>query len=163
MTEWLSARTRPKLVAFSLLFVTFVVGGLSGAALNSAASARELPADKAPAVERPVHDERGPHGARGSNGGSERERSRRRAWLDDIGATEEQRAQIDAILEERRRQMDAVIKEQEPRMQAIIAASNAEVMNVLTPEQREKMEQRRAEMRARRAADAANQQNPEKQ
>jgi Spy/CpxP family protein refolding chaperone len=151
MTEWLTAGSRSKLGALALLLVTFVVGALAGAAATSAVAAREVPAK--PAEERrsaQAPQTRGPH----FNGnGGDRERQRRNAWLNDIGATEEQRAAIGRLMEERRRQIDALLKEQEPRMRTIIDASQAEIMNVLTPEQRELHERRRAEHRTRRAAE----------
>jgi Spy/CpxP family protein refolding chaperone len=157
MTGWLGAGVRSKLVALTLLLVTFVVGGMSGAALNSAVSARELPAT---AEKR--NDARSPE-RHGSSHDERRDRQRRNAWMNDLGVTDEQRAALDRIFEERHRQIDALLKDQEPRMRAIIEASNQEVAGVLTAEQRERMEQRRAEIRQRRAQEAANQENSGRQ
>lgn len=114
-----------------LLTVTFVVGGLVGAAAH-----RVLEASSPPV---PV--------AENSRGGcAERDR--------DIFATldlsPQQRVRVDEILERRRAQADAFWQESGPRLQELTDSTRAEIRRVLTPEQRAEYDRIREERRARK-------------
>jgi Spy/CpxP family protein refolding chaperone len=133
MTDWLTRRSQPGLVALLLLAVTFAVGGLTGAALNQAVGAREAPAE-ATAAEPPTEQPR-------------------RSIFDGLGLTEAQRAHVDAVLAERRHRLETLWREHEPRMHAVMEETNARINEVLTPDQVAELERRRAERRERRAAE----------
>ena len=120
---------RTRLIGFGLLVATFLVGALTGAAVDRVLSAEE-PNGKARA---------------------EREEGERRSYvIDRVDMSPEQRASIDAILERRSERMRAVWHEAEPRLDAITDSARADIMEVLTPEQRAQYEQKLEERRARR-------------
>ena len=122
---------RMRLLGVGLLFVTFLAGALSGAALD-----RVLTADDGePATRERSHDEDG----------------RSRSYvIDAIDMSDEQRGTIDAILEARTERMRSVWREVEPRLEAITDSARTEIMDVLTPEQRAAYEEKLAERRGRR-------------
>lgn len=111
------ATNRVRLVGMALLAATFVVGALTGAAVERVLTAGERPA----AVEK-----------------ERRDRDKRSYVFEQIdGLTEEQRARIDGILEARRGQTRAVWDGVRPEIDAIIDSTRSEIEEVLTPEQRE--------------------------
>lgn len=123
------APQRTRIAGFGLLVVTFLVGALSGAAVD-----RLLSADEPDAGTR-----------------TERREGERRSYvIDRIEMAPEQRAAIDAILARRSERMRAVWQEAEPRLDAITDSARAEIMGVLTPEQREQYERKLEERRNRR-------------
>ncbi|MBW3552350.1 MAG: hypothetical protein KY466_02505 [Gemmatimonadetes bacterium] len=128
MTELLTPG-RTRLVGFGLLFASFLVGALTGAAVDRVLSAEEP--DGRPRAERA-------------------EGERRSYVIDRIEMSPEQRASIDAILERRSERMRAVWHEVEPRLDAITDSARAEIMHVLTPDQRAQYERKLEERRARR-------------
>lgn len=123
-------RNRTRLVGFGLLVATFLVGALSGAAVD-----RVLSADEPDAPPR-----------------AEREKDRRRGSyvIDEVEMAPEQRAAINAILEERSARMRSVWEQVEPRLDAITDSARVEIMEVLTPEQRAAYERKLEERHARR-------------
>lgn len=128
-----SARSR--LIAFAVMAVTFLAGGMAGFAMHNLLAAEE--AQPAEAQPRPDRNER-----------------RDRRWIfDDLNLTAEQRAQVDSIFAQNRREMDAFWDEHGPTMKAIVDSTRAAVDRVLTPEQRAQMqefrERRRKEMQER--------------
>jgi Spy/CpxP family protein refolding chaperone len=125
----MSLLERSRLLGFGLLVITFLAGGLSGAAVE-----RVLSADEPEAVE--------PRRDRGDD--------RRRYIIDRVEMAPEQRAAIQAIMEERSERMRAVWREVEPRLDAITDSTKAEIMSVLTPEQQAEYERRIAERRDKR-------------
>jgi Spy/CpxP family protein refolding chaperone len=145
MTEWMNERSRPRLIASFLLIVTFLVGGLSGAALSRVLDARQ-PTAAAPAGEPATPQRRGPDNDR-----------RERTPYNNIGMTDEQRARVEALLAERHRRIDSIWGQNEPAMRAIMASSRAEIEALLTDEQRALLEERRAQWRDRRGAEAQQQ------
>ena len=120
---------RTRLVGFGLLVATFVVGALTGAAVD-----RVLNADEAPA--RAASREDG-------------ERRRGGYVIDGVEMAADQRAAIDAILERRSERMRAVWRQVEPHLDAVTDSARAEIMQVLTPEQRAEYERM---LEARRAS-----------
>lgn len=141
MTEWLNARSRPRAVASMLLIVTFLVGALAGAALNQVLNARQPQDTQQAAGPAPHH-------------GGQRERTERTPY-DDLGLSDTQRVQVDALLAERRHRIDSIWERNEPEMRAIMSSSKAQIEALLTPAQLELLERKRAEWRAeRRAAEA---------
>ncbi len=124
---------RMRLIGFALIAVTFVVGGLAGAAVDRVVTAdpsrRDAPAD-----------------------------ARRTHVIDQVEMTAEQRARIDAILERRSERMKAAWAEISPRLEVITDSARLEIMQVLTPEQRadyeRRLEERAREREAREGSDA---------
>src|SRR5687767_12587071 len=112
---------RTKQLALMFLLGAFLVGGVLGFS-----------------AERVLKNER-PHG----------ERNSRTTMYDDLELTASQRAQMDSILDERNCQRQALFKTIAPRMDSIHAESRDRMLVVMTPEQRTRFEQRRAEMDAR--------------
>jgi hypothetical protein len=102
---------RMRLLGFVLIAVTFLVGGMAGAAVD-----RVLTADT---VRRAAPADEG-----------------RGHVIDQVPMTAEQRATIDGILERRSERMKAAWSEISPRLEAITDSARMEIMTVLTPEQR---------------------------
>lgn len=65
--------------------------------------------------------------------------------FEELDLTATQRDRILEILERRRPEMDAIMAEVLPRMRAVATSVDAEVRGALTPEQREKLDQIRAQ------------------
>lgn len=79
--------------------------------------------------------------------------ARRLAFYDDIGLTAAQRPAMDSILDERNCRMDSVVKTIQPTLDSIKSASRTRMDRILTPDQHARIEQRRSDEAARRAAD----------
>ena len=79
------------------------------------------------------------------------------SWRDDmytdLGLSSEQRAQIDSVLDQRNCQMRALMDQVKPQADSIKAEGQAQMLRVMTPEQRQRFETRRAEIEARRKAE----------
>jgi Spy/CpxP family protein refolding chaperone len=143
MKEWLDARSRPRLIAAVLLGVIFLVGTMTGAAVQQAVGARE-----------PAESKRAP--ATAPHGHDAADERRARSPYYGLGLSPEQRTRVDSLLAVRHHQIDSLWSQHEPQMRAIMSATHAEILTVLTAEQRELLEQRRAERRAQRAAERGN-------
>jgi Spy/CpxP family protein refolding chaperone len=72
---------------------------------------------------------------------------------DDLALSSVQRAQIDSVLDQRNCQMRALMDPLKPQADSIRAAGQEQMLRILTPEQRARFEQRRAEIDARRKAE----------
>ncbi|HUG41290.1 MAG TPA: hypothetical protein VMM12_12440 [Longimicrobiales bacterium] len=121
---------RTRLVGFGLLVATFLVGALSGAAVE-----RVLSADEPDAPTRAEREDDG----------------RRRSYvIHHVEMAPEQRAAIDGILKQRSARMRSVWQEVEPRLDAITDSARIEIMQVLTPAQRAEYEGKLEARRARR-------------
>jgi Spy/CpxP family protein refolding chaperone len=116
---------RMRLVGFALIAVTFLAGGMAGAAVDRVIMADGSQRDA-------------PGGERGH-------------VIDQVEMTPEQRAAIDAILERRSERMKSTWAEISPRLEAITDSARLEIMEVLTPEQRAEYS-RRLEERVRERA-----------
>ena len=73
----------------------------------------------------------------------------RQAFYNDLDLTPEQRASWDALLDERQRSMAAARATIRPRQDSIMENYRLRTTELLTPSQREKLEQRRREDKAR--------------
>lgn len=117
---------RQRLIGLAVLAVTFIAGGVAGAAV------RELTADDPPAVQRVRSDD-----------DRDNDRNRRRFPYEYLEVTPEQRTQLEAVFEHNREAMSAVWSEYKPRYEAVVDSTRAAVNRVLTPEQRQKFEEYR--------------------
>jgi len=79
--------------------------------------------------------------------------ARRAAFYEAIALTPAQKPSMDSILDARNCQMDSVVKTIQPTLDSIKTASRVAMDQILTPEQHAKIEVRRKEDAARRAAD----------
>jgi hypothetical protein len=68
---------------------------------------------------------------------------------EDLGLSEAQRVAMDSLLDARNCQIGAVMKPVTPQLDSIKKAAHQQVLQILTPEQRQKFELRRAEMQRR--------------
>ena len=75
----------------------------------------------------------------------------RQRMYEDLGLSAEQRETMDSLLDERNCQIGAVMKPVRPHLDSIKKSAHAQVLQVLTPEQREKLELRTKEMERREA------------
>lgn len=73
----------------------------------------------------------------------------------DLGLSEAQQATMDSLLDARNCQLGAVMKPVAPQLDSIKKAAHQQILQVLTPEQREKFESRRAEMARRDSLEKA--------
>lgn len=105
-----------RLLGFALIAVTFLAGGMAGAAVDRVITTDPLKRDA-------------PTEGRGHA-------------IDQVDMTPEQRATIDAILERRSERMKSAWAEISPRLEAITDSARLEIMEVLTPEQRAEYERR---------------------
>lgn len=109
---------RTRLLGFTVIVVTFLVGGLAGAAFDRVLTAEAIRRDAPQGEERRGH------------------------IIDQVDMRPEQRAAIDVILERRSERMKAAWSEISPRLEAITDSARLEIMAVLTPRQREEYEAR---------------------
>lgn len=103
---------RLRFLGFALIAVTFLVGGLAGAAFDRVLTGETVRREAARTDERRGH------------------------VIDEVEMTADQRATIDAILDRRSERMKAAWAEISPRLEAITDSARLEIMEVLTPEQR---------------------------
>jgi Spy/CpxP family protein refolding chaperone len=75
--------------------------------------------------------------------------ARRQAMYDDLGLSPAQRAAMDSLLDQRHCQLSRTLATVEPRLDSIRAAARAQMDRLLTPEQRTRLEARRAAWRQR--------------
>lgn len=76
----------------------------------------------------------------------------RRAFYDDLGLTERQRATLDSLAFEQGCQVRALLAPQKPALDSIRTRFKAEMRQVFTPDQLTKLQSREKEMKARREA-----------
>ncbi|SRR3989338_358340 len=79
----------------------------------------------------------------------------RQRMYDDLELSDVQRSTMDSLLDERNCQVSAVMKPVRPHLDSIRKAAHQQVLQVLTAEQREKLELRVSEMAKRDSARAA--------
>jgi Spy/CpxP family protein refolding chaperone len=128
-----STGTSARLIGSALLLITFIAGGLAGAATVRVTRADEAPpAPRAPQVRgglsRLMLDE---------------------SFAQSLELTAEQRAQIKTIIARRDQEAKKFWNDAEPRLKGLGEQTKSEIHAVLTPAQVEKME---AEMAKRHAA-----------
>ena len=78
---------------------------------------------------------------------------RRAAFYEDIGITSAQRPPLDSILDDRNCRMDSVVRTIQSTLDSIKTASRVQIDRLLTSEQHARIEVRRKDEVARRAAD----------
>lgn len=83
------------------------------------------------------------------------ERQLRTGFYDDLALTADQRAAWDSLLDERQRNMAAARASIRPKTDSIWESYSEKTVLLLSPEQRERLEQRRREDRERDKAKAA--------
>ena len=88
------------------------------------------------------HDKRGPW-------------SGRLRMYDDLALSEAQRTQMDSLLDDRNCQIDAVMTPVRPTLDSIKKAASEQMLQILTPEQRTRLEMRRVEMQRRDSLEKA--------
>lgn len=71
----------------------------------------------------------------------------RQAMYDDLGLTAAQRAAMDSLLDQRHCQIARTLATVEPKLDSIRASARAQMDRLLTPEQRTRLEARRAKWR----------------
>jgi Spy/CpxP family protein refolding chaperone len=79
----------------------------------------------------------------------------RMRMYDDLALTEAQRVQMDSLLDERNCQINAVMTPVRPQLDSIKAVAHQQMMQMLTPEQRSRLEARRLEMQRRDSVEKA--------
>ena len=77
--------------------------------------------------------------------------SPRQRMYDDLGLTPAQRSTMDSLLDERNCQISAVMKPVRPHLDSIRKSAHEQVLQILSPDQREKLELRVKEMEKRDA------------
>lgn len=129
MKETIQSVGRVRLRGLALLMVTFVAGGLAGAAVEH--------------VRAPESSWSGPLAR---DGGPPTPPMRRDpgnfvpAIFEDLDLSERQREEIRRILRESRSVTDSLLGRFMPRLRAVTDSVRREIRSVLTPEQRERME-----------------------
>jgi Spy/CpxP family protein refolding chaperone len=80
--------------------------------------------------------------------------SRQRMYTD-LDLSDAQRNTMDSLLDDRNCQIQVVMKPVRPQLDSIKAAAHQQVLQILTPEQRQRLEQRVQDMARRDSARAA--------
>ena len=73
--------------------------------------------------------------------------ARRQAMYDDLQLTPTQRATMDSLLDQRHCQMSKTLATVQPRLDSIRASARVQIDRLLTPDQRQRLEARRARIR----------------
>jgi hypothetical protein len=79
----------------------------------------------------------------------------RMRMYDDLALSEAQRVQMDSLLDERNCQINAVMTPVRPQLDSIKSVANQQMMQILTADQRGKLEGRRQEMQRRDSVEKA--------
>jgi Spy/CpxP family protein refolding chaperone len=134
MNDQSTGPQRTRLTGAVLLATVFVVGALSGAAIDRAVSSRDAR----------THDRAGQR---------DRQNRTHHYVFEQLDLTKQQRTRIDSVLDVRRNQVSAFWDSAGPHWRAIVDSTKSGIRAVLTPEQRTEydrlLEQRRAESRRR--------------
>jgi Spy/CpxP family protein refolding chaperone len=88
--------------------------------------------------------------------------ARRQAMYDDLGLSPAQRAAMDSLLDERHCQIARTLATVEPKLDSIRAGARAQMDRLLTPEQRTRLEARRARWRKESHKDGRRHNDPVK-
>ncbi len=139
-------RVGPRTLAGLVVVLTFVVGALAGAVTD-----RSMTRARAAETRRPP-ERRGPPGSPQERAGREQHRERFVQQLTrELSLTPSQVAKIDTITRNREQRMNALWREVQPRVRTLLQETRAEIDQVLTPEQRAKLQQMRKQHEAARA------------
>lgn len=82
--------------------------------------------------------------------------ARRQAFYDDLGLSNAQRMTLDSLLDVRNCQIGALMKPVRPQLDSVRESAHKQVLQVLTAEQRDKLERRRKEMEQRERRESQN-------
>ncbi len=144
-------RLGPRTLAGLVVALTFVVGALAGAVADRSfthASATVLPRGRGVG---------GPAGAPGSPRDREGREQHRERFVQqltrELGLNPQQVARIDSITRSREQKMNAVWDEVRPRIHGLLEETRTEIDQVLTPEQRAKLQTLRQQHDARARKD----------
>lgn len=150
--------SRLRLIGAGVLVMTFLAGGLAGAAFRQSQLATPVAAETAAGAER-----RGDRDSRGGRGGrdSDRDGPRRRSSIyDQLTLSAEQDSMIEAIFDRSGREANRIYRQQFlPIFDSLLNNARAEVRQILTPQQEEQLDTLLAERR-RRAAEARQNNGP---
>lgn len=124
----MTPRAQTRLKIWLVILGVFVLGGLTGAALDSVYRLK----------------------ASGGRGGGEVRRDRMERMKSDLNLTDSQAEQIRAILDQTRNEYQALRKEVRPRYDALRQQARIKIRALLTPEQQQKFDAKVAEHDARR-------------
>jgi len=139
-------RVGPRTLAGLVVVLTFVVGGLAGAVMDRSISRASAQVPPPPAAGR-----RGPPGSPQDRGEREQHRERFVQQLTrELSLTPAQVAKIDTITRTREQRMNAMWDEVRPRIHAMLEDTRKEIDQVLTPEQRVKLQEVRRQHEAKR-------------
>jgi len=127
---------RMRIVLWLVILVVFVLGGVTGASLNSLYRSRALAS----------RGEGGPRGPHGPDQMLEKMRS-------DLNLNDQESQQIRAILDDTRNQYRSLRTEVRPRYDTIRQQARARIRAVLTPEQQKRFDAIVAERDAKREED----------
>lgn len=126
----MTPRNKTRLKIWAVLILVFALGGITGAVLESTYR---------------LHLGMGRFGMRGGRGEPPFERLRR-----DLNLNDQQAAQVRAILDETRNEFHQLHSEARPRYDELRRQANERIRAVLTPEQRQRFDERVAEHDRRR-------------
>jgi Spy/CpxP family protein refolding chaperone len=129
----MNTRGKTRLLLWLVVASAFVLGGVTGAALDGA---YRLKAGGPPCRE--------------GRGGRGRERGGFEEMRRDLGLSDEQAAGVRAVLEQTREEYRALRAEARPRYEGIRQGARERIRALLTPEQRERFDRKAAERDARR-------------
>ncbi len=125
MRDGVEALGRVRAKGIAILLLTFLVGGLAGAAIERARASRNTPEPAAPWWE--------------ARRGAVRP-GRLPPMFRELNLTDEQRQRIREIMEQARPRTDAVLNEMLPELRAVTDSIQGEIRAVLTPEQAAKLD-----------------------
>lgn len=134
----MTPRSKTRLMLWLVVLCVFVLGGVTGASLDSAYRLK--------AGGPPCREQRGGGGRGGHDDVFEHMRR-------DLDLSDEQAAQIRAILEQTRNEYRALRAEARPRYDRIRQSARERIRTLLTPQQRERFDAKVAERDARRRDD----------
>jgi Spy/CpxP family protein refolding chaperone len=126
----MTLRSQTRLKIWLVVLGVFILGGVTGAALDSVYRLKAS-------------------GGRGGGGGEVR-KDRMERMKSDLNLTDSQAEQIRAILDQTRNEYQALRKEVRPRYDALRQQARIKIRALLTPEQQQKFDAKVAEHDARR-------------
>jgi Spy/CpxP family protein refolding chaperone len=129
-------------IAAAVLALTFLAGGLAGAAIALVARRPTLPHDVM--MER-IHLPEVPP-APGAPGGAVFYKRLGNEFGAELDLDEKQSSRVDSLMDVQRQKADSLLESMEPRLKALMDSTNADIEALLSDEQRERFH----EMQARR-------------
>jgi Spy/CpxP family protein refolding chaperone len=124
-------RARGRLVAFLVLLLVALGGGLAGVAID-----RLVLLPRHFGGRPPIGDLMG--GPMGRHTPQDREREFRDRMARELGLSESQRVRIDSLMERRLLEVRAIREQARPGLDSVLVRTRRQIDSILTPEQREK-------------------------